>query len=450
MSTFKKIIIFYLIIFASTNHILANQKTIFVLDTSQSVVSNTSINIMSETIKKIADEIGYQTEISFFTFDSEFQQILNNVIISKDEFYQKIDKIKADGVWTYSSLMLKELVNFLQTQGDVNVFIFSDGLDDPPPGKTTDFDSYEDTNSNIFYFYYTSISQKQKNLVREAFPQVVMEQMSSNLSQDIVTILDEIIPIAEIEIVDGITNSIQTGIPKELVININANSAIEGKEALLYIESDKKIFRIAPSIQTRFILQKGLKNFRFPYQLKNSYQGENANIFITLSLAESPEDRLDSKNIDIQIAELPFIKKLYKLPLYAIPFFILLTILLYIIYCYMRYLFFIPVIKMSYRLINNKNKGESIVNSLDLGTLENETYTISANPNAYLVLPELPRYSDLMLIKKGKKYKTRLFIHKSSLRSLYDLKGKIIRKRMIKNGTVFQMDNYIFSFKTNF
>ena len=445
MNILKKIIIFYLLLLGSINSTWAVQN-IFVLDTSRSVINNTSYNIMVETIRAIINKFESDSEISLFTFDEEFDALIDRQVVSKERFNEVLDGIVVDGAWTYTSLMLSELVNRLQNEETLNLFIFSDGIDDPPSNQFTNFDTYQNDNNNIFYFYYTDNPSRQRELIKSAFPNVLTRQLSSNLSEDIDSV-NEIIPRAELEIVAGIEGEIVVGVEKKLIINVNANKIISGKEAILYVGADKNIFNLAPTIQNRFNLQDGINNFSFPYQIKNSFQNKTAKLFINVSLAESPEDSLDSKDITVKIAQLPFHQKLYKLPIYAIPLLIILIFILFILYRYIRYLFFIPVIKMSYQLV--KGEEGSAINTVDLGKLKSGTYNISSGPDAFLVLPSLPNFVILSLIKKGKKYQTKIFIHRQSLRSLTDNRGRMLKKKQIKNGTSFYLEDYHFTFQTN-
>ena len=446
MNILKKTIIFYLLFLGSVNSIWATHN-IFVLDTSKSVTNNSSYSIMVETIKVIASKFAKDNEISFFTFDEDFNSLIDKQVVPEEKFNEILDTILVDGSWTYTSLMLSQLVNRLKNEKAVNLFIFSDGIDDPPLNQFTDFDTYQNNESNLFYFYYRRNSNKQKKLIQSAFPDIYIKRFNANSQKEIESIIDEVIPRVEIEIISGLEGELKTGKKSEFIININSNKVAEGKEALLYVGVDKNIFNITPKIQNRFYLQEGINNFVFPYQIKNSFQNEAIKLLINVSLAESPEYSLDSKNIAIKIAELPFYEKLYKLPIYAIPLLIIFLFILFIIYRFVCYLLFVPVVRMSYRLI--KDDETLMVNTVDLGTLKSGNYHISSSPDAFLVLPELSDFSVLSLVKKGKKYQTRVLIHRHSLRNISDENGRIIRKRGIKNGTNFYLENYHFTFQTN-
>ena len=434
--------------------VFAQSHTVFVLDTSKSVLRSAYLETMKENIKNITRFMSEENEITLFTFDQEVNLILTKKNITQSNIYEKIDAILAEGSWTYSELMLKEVVAFLQNEygKPVNLFIFSDGINDPPPGESTNFGTYTNTNSSISYFYYTE-QNEQKDLILRAFPNAKIQKLTGILETDsaiITTNLNQLIPTVQIEFQEGIRGQLATGVDLNLSINITANKAASGKEALLNIIPSTNIFNQAPEPQTRFIIQEGLNNFRFPYKIKNIFQGKEAKINFILNLAETPEN-FSKWNIDIKIAPLPFLEKLYKLPLYVIPTLFLLLIFLYILYIFLRYQFFVPVIKMSYQLTSKQHKKdiEPIVSSIDMGLLKEQTYTISSNPDAFLVLPEISKYTELILIKKGKKFKTRLLIHSRTIRNITTLDGRRMKKKKIKNGTTFQLDKYIFSFKTN-
>lgn len=452
----KKFIISIFCLFFYFNYAFAQSHTVFVLDTSKSVLQNQYFDTMKESINEIISFLDEDNEISLFTFDEEVKKVFIKKIISENNIQDNISSIAAEGFWTDTRLMLKEVVEFLQNEygKPVNLYIFSDGIDDPSPNKEVleDFEVYNNENSNIVYVYYVEQeNEEQKELILEAFPQILLQRLTGSSvsdSQILITNLNELIPKAQIEFQEGIRGQLPTGVDSNLSINIIANQAASGKEALLNIIPSTNFFALYPERQTRFIIQEGINNFRFPYKIKNSFQGKTTNLNFTLSLAEAPEKSLQKRNANLQIAPLPFIERLYKLPLYAIPALFIALMLFYMIYRILYYQFFVPIIQMQYYLVKNEEE-KAVVSSLEMGLLENIPYTISANPDAYLVLPELSKYAELVLVKKGKKFTTRLLIHSRSLRNVTTLDGKRVNKRRIKNGAAFQLDNYIFRFKTN-
>jgi hypothetical protein len=450
----KRIMLSLLLGVISLGHLAAQSHSVFVLDTSISVLQANYFGAMKQNIKDIASGLHEEDQISLFRFDTDVEQILSKEVINQESFEAIIDQLEAQGQWTYTELMLKEVVDFLQNEygRSVNLFIFSDGINDPPPNQSVSFGSYTNSDSNLRY-YYNLDRGGQKNFIEQAFPDIISQKITDDREQNLVYItseLDAIVPNIEIEVQENSRGLLFSGVAAEFSLNVIANKAVEGKEGILDIAAGDSLFKKAPERQIRFILQEGVNNFRLPYEIKNTFQGRESKMSYTVSLAENPEKKLSRKDVLIEVASLPLLERFYKLPLYGIPAVFFIIILLYVLYRALRYYFFIPVIQISYQLVNKKNPEEKgAVNTLDMGVLETGSYSISSQPNAFLVLPELSRYSNLILIKKGKKFKTKLLVHKKSLHSLTSLQSKRIKRRKIRNGTTFQLENYIFSFKTN-
>ena len=454
--TLKSIVLSFIFLFFSLNYAVAQSHTILVLDTSRSVSDEKYFTTVKEIVRNIVASLSKQDKVSLFTFDSKLTQILFKEPVTSQNLTITINELKPRGSWTYTALMLKQIVNFLQVQNDevINLFIFSDGLDNPPPSKSTVFTDYQGSNSKVFYVYRKE-DQKQKNLIRTAFPNVILQKLSQDDgdTQEVSSaILKYLLPYTSIELQGGLNGLLPTDIESVIVLNVIANKVVAGKEGILNVKSNYDLFNKSPNRQTRFVIQEGANNFRLPYSIKNSFQGKAANIEFQFALAEEPTKYLNEKNIKIKIAELAFLEKLYKLPLYSIPFLFVVFMLFYIFYRIIHYQLFTPMIEMSYKLQNhNKNLLDKDlgINTVNMGIVDNGKYVISSRPDAFLVLPELSNYTELTLIKKGKKFKSKLLIHKSSIRSILALDGGRVKKARIRNGSVFCLDNYIFSFKTN-
>ena len=447
-------------------HAFAQEKYVFVLDTSRSVTSRQIYSSFKEIIGEIINSTKENDQITFFTFDSD--------VIKKAEKENKsnviplFENINPTGLWTYTSLMLKEVVDYLnENYQPTQVFLLSDGIDDPPPNlagekQNTSFANYENSESNIFYIYYRE-NQTQKSLINKAFPNVISRQIRTGIesNQEIaISILDYFKPRTEIDI-NGLESPLATGKLQRFDLIVTANRAVIGKEALLRVKANVDLWKNFSFSREnnnkeetqRFTLEKENNFNDISYIISDSFQGKESSISFQLSLVEDPTNNLVENNITISLIELPFLEKLYKLPLYSIPFLFFLVLVLYILYKFIRYQIFVPSIEMSYHHEGNKkgteNIGEPIKSSINVGGLANKKYTISSKPDAFLVLPELSSYAELILVKKGKKFKTRLLIHPSSLREISTLQGARIKKRRIKNKTTFRLENYVFSFRTN-
>ena len=454
--TLKNIVLSFIFLFFSLNYAVAQSHTILVLDTSRSVSDEKYFTTVKEIVKNIVASLSKQDKISLFTFDSKLTQILFKEPATSQNLTITINELKPRGSWTYTALMLKQIVNFLQVQNDevINLFIFSDGLDNPPPSESTVFTDYQGSNSKVFYVYHKE-DQTQKNLIRTAFPNVILQKISQDEgdTQEVNSaILKYLLPYTSIELQGGLNGLLPTDVESVIVLNVIANKVVAGKEGILNVKSNYDLFNKSPNRQTRFVIQEGANNFRLPYSIKNSFQGKAANIEFQFALAEEPTKYLNEKNIKIKIAELAFLEKLYKLPLYSIPFLFVVFMLFYIFYRIIHYQLFTPIIEMSYKLQNHSKNlldKDLGINTVNMGIVDNGKYVISSRPDAFLVLPELSNYTELTLIKKGKKFKSKLLIHKSSIRSILALDGGRVKKARIRNGSVFCLDNYIFSFKTN-
>ena len=132
--------------------------------------------------------------------------------------------------------------------------------------------------------------------------------------------------------------------------------------------------------------------------------------------------------------------------------FIGLAIVVFVLYRIIRYQLFKPLIELTYWYDSSglvETSGKTEKSKIELSSLQSGRYSISAKSDAFLVLPNLSSYDELVLIKKGKKFSTKVRIHPSSLRNLEGLGGGNIKRRRISNGTAFKLGRYTLSFRTN-
>lgn len=123
---------------------------ILVLDTSRSMIGQGGKNIFSEvkeSLRKFVDDLKSGDSLTIVTFDETV--VVRPTVTIFDNNDKKIinsmlSVIKAEGMWTYTMEMLRNvfrIANEMETKNPQRkqiIILLTDGLDDPPPAKRKD------------------------------------------------------------------------------------------------------------------------------------------------------------------------------------------------------------------------------------------------------------------------------------------------------------------------
>ena len=458
MFLIKSLMAFLIFFFSAFSVFGQSSHFVLVLDTSLSTIRNGSFSHSKAIANEILKEANADDKISIFSFDSKVTKVTGPENINLTKQFRDIDNIRARGLWTYTSLMLQEMVKYLNSQSSqpIKLFIFSDGIDDPPKGSfSRRIRRYNKPNSNVFYLSYSYSNSEQRELIKKAFPNVVIKRLTKEQDAKVVTenLQDYFIPRIELNFQNNFSEPIISGVDSEIQLDIKANKAAAGQEVILKAEVPVGLFKNFEKQRDRIILKENSNIINLPYTIAYSAEAKSFKLNFSLAAPQDPLDPILSQEVNIRVAALPFIEKLYKLPLFYIPALIILAILAFIIYKIIRYQLFTPFIEMTYWYSPSRDSESSdkeiTKGSIEVGALDNGNYTISSKADAFLVLPNLSSYDDLVLIKKGKKFKTKLRIHSSSIRNVSTLDGGRIKTKIIKNNATMKLGNYTLSFKNN-
>ena len=120
-----------------------NTISIFLLDTSSSMNENSKIYFqeVKQFLKSKIEQCRQYDRIMVFIFDDHVEKVIDEKIsheTNKEALIHIIDQIEANGRWTW---IWQAFTNLKQTltelgpeldQGKLNIFLLTDGLDDPP------------------------------------------------------------------------------------------------------------------------------------------------------------------------------------------------------------------------------------------------------------------------------------------------------------------------------
>lgn len=433
--------------FGQSNHL------VIVLDASLSTSNNRTFYHSQSLAIEVIKLLQTEDVASIFSFDARtIKRIDKSDEIEK--IVSSLNSIKPFGIWTNTALMLKEVTEFIEKQNSVRLFIFSDGKDDQPSNSIISrFNQYDGKDSHVFYLYYLNDDELQRKLVTDAFPNTISKKISTQVNPSSLAreLVDYYVPRITMNFDGFFDDEVDSG-KGVLNLNILANKALAGKDVLVNIGFPENLFKNFSAQGIRTSLTEGNNSLSFPYFIPYQFNGQSFDVKFTAALADDPLNPIVSKDVKLKVLELFFFEKMYLLPSFYIPISIVLLIILFIIYRIIRYQLFIPFIEMSYWFAGkNKDEDESSPNKnkMDFGVLENGKYKISSKADSFLVLPELSTYNELILIKKGKKFKTKLLIKSETLRNIIGVDGVRIKKKVIKNNTSFKLGDYIFSFRVN-
>ena len=179
---------------------VTNKDVILVLDTSLSMVGYQGKNIMDDVKKSVftyIDSLQDGDRVTFVTFD-EGLKVYPQVVIDdqndRDIVKKYISVTEAKGQWTFTLKMLQTVFGIAdnltmenQVQNPANprnvvIVIMSDGLDDPPPGKTKErFDLKkiaEQYSGNDWWIYLVNLAEMEKSKEISAAQKKLKEELS--------------------------------------------------------------------------------------------------------------------------------------------------------------------------------------------------------------------------------------------------------------------------------
>lgn len=181
----------FIIFFFAQNDLLeaaGSKDLILVVDTSLTMVGKGGgRNILpqvKESLPKFINQLEEDDSISFMTFETNvnmYPTIYIDDENDKDIINKYISAIEAKGKWTYTSLMLKNVLGKAQELEDKDperqrvIVIMTDSLDDPPPGMRQDrlrIDKVEGTKKYSEKDWFILVmnfgeAKKNKNLARQ-------------------------------------------------------------------------------------------------------------------------------------------------------------------------------------------------------------------------------------------------------------------------------------------
>ena len=472
----KLFIAFYLLLFlggflpALAQDSGKRKHIILVLDTSFSVSQNRMVEPIQAIVKEVLSRKKTDDVVSILTFSTRVSKRVDKSKEDAEDILKEIKNYNLLGGWTFTSAMLKKLVQEISREENKSyaqsVFILSDGLDDPPTKSSTDLSRFQGV-ANIFYIRALTENANQEALIRKVFPQanVKVVDIGKPLSvQKSLALLNDNFTFDGVVLQFPVDFKLIAGHKKvSFKVQILSDARLEGKRFIFKAEADNPIFKqqidekedfdLQSSTKLNIQLQEGVNSFTLPYFIAKTEAGKSYNVVFSLALAQDAANPLLSKDTRINVVKLTLFEKFYQLPVvFIVLLFIGLAIILFILYRVIRYQLFKPLVELTYwyeaaRLEEPTIKTEK--SRIELSNMPSGKYVISSKADAFLVLPNLSTYDELVLIKKGKKFKTRVRIHPSSLRNLEGLSGGNIRKRRIRNGTSFKLGRYTLSFRTN-
>ncbi len=443
---------------------------ILLLDTSGSVAENQMVEPIQAIAKEVLSRKKADDIVSILTFST---RVLKRVDRSQEDIeglFEKVKSYRSSGGWTFTAAMLKKLVQEISREESYarHIFILSDGLDDPPTKTPIDLDRFQGA-ARVFYIRALTENTAQETLIKQVFPQVSVKIVDINnplIVQKSLALLDDDFTLKGVALQLPLDFKFIADRKNEsFKVQISANDRLAGKKFVFKAEADnpifkqqidekkKKNFQLESSAKFNVQLQEGANSFVVPYFIPETEAGKIYDVVFSLALPQDAGSPLFSKDIQVNVIALTFFEKFAQLPIvYFVLLFIGLAIVIFILYRCIRYQLFKPLIELTYWYDNSRleeSTGKTEKSKMELSNLLPGKYVISARPDAFLVLPNLSTYDELILIKKGKKFKTRVRIHTSSLRNLEGLGGGNIRKKRIRNGTAFKLGRYMLSFRTN-
>ncbi len=446
---------------------------ILVLDTSLSVFQNNISTSMQEIVKEVLSRKKADDIVTIITFSTGVTKRVDRSQEDVEDLLKKTANYRPVGNWTFTAAMLQKLVQEASRKENKsyvqNIFILSDGLDDPPTRININLDRFQGK-ARVFYIRSLKDDTTQEELIRQVFPQVSIKTIDvlnpDNILQNL-ALLDDDFTLKGVSLQFPIDFKLIAGGKKEsFKVRILANSRLASKKFIFKAETDSSIFkqqttgkqkkqnfRLQNSTKTDIRLEEGDNSLEIPYFVSKPEEGKTYNILFSLALAQDPSNPLLSKNVKLNVVILTFFEKFYQLPIiYFVLLFIGLAIVVFVLYRIIRYQLFKPLIELTYWYDSSglvETSGKTEKSKIELSSLQSGRYSISAKSDAFLVLPNLSSYDELVLIKKGKKFSTKVRIHPSSLRNLEGLGGGNIKRRRISNGTAFKLGRYTLSFRTN-
>ncbi len=179
---------------------VTNKDVVLVLDTSLSMIGYQGRNIMDDVKKSVytyIDSLQDGDRVTFVTFDEDvkiYPQVVIDDQNDRDIVKKYISVTEAKGQWTYTLKMLQTVFGIADTltkenqeQTKVNprnvvIVIMTDGLDDPPPAKSSKrFDLKkiaEQYSGNDWWIYLVNLAEMEKSKEISAAHQKLKDELS--------------------------------------------------------------------------------------------------------------------------------------------------------------------------------------------------------------------------------------------------------------------------------
>ena len=454
---------------------------ILVLDTSGSmVVGNSSgFSDAKKAMKNFVEKLSLTDKVTLVNFDTQ-TTVFDSVELSNrqniDLLFSQIDSFQASGSQTFTGRMtqrVKAVARLLKNQNPNNTIItlfFTDAIDDPPSFIDEDIEETiaNQTDFSRKNYFFSYLFQYANGIETEQAEEIVNSNLeieffdlsdTANRERETIEYINKILR----DTVPAVTYSFDEIFSQPLKASQNyvgkmtftANTLAKGHQIRVSVveNEEEQFFGDAQVV----VLNEGENDVFFNISIPKRTDGGNYSVGLDVQVvdfeSQNPAE-IEATTLVIEIQGLTIQEKILSLPEYYIPFIIICFILLVLLIKWITYLFFIPSIEMDYWLTaenygrrKNSNGGSILKNTIEFGSKDVGSYLLSLNPDAFLVLPQLRPYDELLLTRKGKKYSSRLLIHNKYRRNVYN--AKKLKGRRIINNTSFELGPYTFEFHTN-
>ena len=154
---------------------------ILVLDTSLSISQNNISTSMQEITKEVLSRKKTDDIVTIITFNTRASKRVDRSQEDIEYLLKKTSNYRPVGGWTFTAAMLQKLVQEASRKENKsyiqNIFILSDGLDDPPTRRNINLDRFQGK-ARVFYIRYLKDDTTQEELIRQVFPQVSIKTKS--------------------------------------------------------------------------------------------------------------------------------------------------------------------------------------------------------------------------------------------------------------------------------
>ena len=342
---------------------------ILVLDTSLSISQNNISTSMQEITKEVLSRKKTDDIVTIITFNTRASKRVDRSQEDIEYLLKKTSNYRPVGGWTFTAAMLQKLVQEASRKENKsyiqNIFILSDGLDDPPTRRNINLDRFQGK-ARVFYIRSLKDDTTQEELIRQVFPQVsikTIDVLNPASILESLTLLDDDFTLKGVSLQFPIDFKLIADSKKEsFKVHILANSKLAGKNFIFKAETDSFIFKqpttrkqkkqnvqLQNNTKINIRLEEGDNSLEIPYFIHKTEESKTYNILFSLSLAQDYSNSLLSKNVKLDVVTLTFFGKIYQLPIiYFVILFIVLSIVIFVIYRIIRYQLFKPLIELTY------------------------------------------------------------------------------------------------------